>query len=308
METRVPKRVGIEFFSGIGAWKYAIPGINFIPFEINEKCNIVYEENHGIKPKAKNLATIKSKDIPEAFIWCMSPPCQPFSSQKSSNLTNNADPRNDALKNIIRLIPVKVPQIIMLENVSNFKSSNLCDDLKETLKANDYTFDEIIICPTELGIPNSRKRYFLVASRIGMMSIPRPVSIKCKQILNYLVNPIPEECYITKPILDKYFQVTDIIKATDIKSNCFTKNYYRYVEGTGSLIQTNLLELDPQLFTKHKYELGLRRFSPMEISKIFGFPPEIKWSVPVVDQYKLLGNSINIHVVQFLYLKIKHLF
>lgn len=306
MDTK--KVIGIEFFSGIGAWKCGMPSVEFIPFEINEKANSVYYKNHNVQPIVKNLASIKPKDVPDAFIWCLSPPCQPFSSQKSSK-NNNLDHRNDAIYNLINMIPVKKPSIIVLENVANFKDSNICDFLKTTLISNNYCLDEIILCPSQFGVPNRRNRYFLVATLNREFTFKQPEPMECSKVSNYISDQTQPDCFLPNDVLQKYFQVSDIKKPNDTMTNCFTKNYFRYVEGTGSLLQTKLIDIDMTHveFDAQKYNLGLRRFSPIEISKLFGFPHDFELNVPIKDQYKLLGNSINIHVVKYIYSQIKHL-
>ena len=293
---------GIEFFSGVGAWQIAMPNVDFTAFEINLIANKVYLDNHEKKPIVKNLASIKSKDVPDATIWCLSPPCQPFTSQKSKKMTNTLsndltnDPRNDALSNIISLVPLKRPKVILLENVANFQSSELCLRLKTTLTKCDYNFKEIVLCPTELGIPNSRKRYFLVAIVKTDIEILAPIPVPIVPLSHYINEDCDNEFYLSKDIINKYFMVSDIRQSTDTSSNCFTKNYHTYIEGTGSLLQTKSLNSIPSIDNKHN--LGLRRFTPKEISSIFGFPDDFIWNISVKNQYKLIGNSINIHCIQ----------
>eukprot|EP00835_Amoeboradix_gromovi_P000954 NODE_36_length_31474_cov_0.342438.p10 type:complete len:318 gc:universal NODE_36_length_31474_cov_0.342438:2427-3380(+) len=299
------KVAGIEFFSGIGAWKYGMPDIDFVPFDINEKANSIYFDNHGVKPIVKNLASLKCKEIPDALIWCMSPPCQPFTLQKSSRYKKKHDFRNDALINLISMISLKLPRIIILENVANFKNSDICELFKKALNNNHYKFDEVLLCPTQLGIPNKRKRYFLIAILDREFSFVQPKSIKCKDLSEYLDEHVDKGFYIEIPILEKYFKIADIVTFCDRDSNCFTKNYNRIIEGSGSLIQTKLINLTPSERIAQVHQVGLRRFTPLEIARIFGFPSDAKWNALLNEQYKLLGNSINVNVVKFIYAQLK---
>ena len=49
-------------------------------------------------------------------------------------------------------------------------------------------------------------------------------------------------------------------------------------------------------------ELELRYFSPAEISRLLGFPPQFSFpsTVTVEQQYKVLGNSLNVSMVGLL--------
>ncbi|XP_060776601.1 tRNA (cytosine(38)-C(5))-methyltransferase-like [Neoarius graeffei] len=57
----------------------------------------------------------------------------------------------------------KMPRFILLENVKGFESSSARNALIKTLQDCRYNFQELMISPTCLGIPNSRLRYFLIA-------------------------------------------------------------------------------------------------------------------------------------------------
>ncbi|XP_030302135.1 tRNA (cytosine(38)-C(5))-methyltransferase isoform X2 [Calypte anna] len=108
----------------------------------------------------------------------------------------------------------------------------------------------------------------------------------------------------------RYAFVLDIVKPTCRRSTCFTKGYGHYVEGTGSVLQT---AVDVQLESVFKYieelpeeeklmklsTLRLRYFTPREIANLHGFPLEFGFPDKVTTKqcYRLLGNSLNVHVV-----------
>lgn len=93
----------------------------------------------------------------------MSPPCQPFT--RLGLQGDMADPRTKSFLFILDLLPrlVKLPVYILLENVKGFESSLTRDCLIKTLSGCGYTFQEFMISPISVGIPNSRLRYFLIA-------------------------------------------------------------------------------------------------------------------------------------------------
>ncbi|XP_076187744.1 tRNA (cytosine(38)-C(5))-methyltransferase isoform X3 [Aptenodytes patagonicus] len=108
----------------------------------------------------------------------------------------------------------------------------------------------------------------------------------------------------------RYAFLLDIVKPTCRRSTCFTKGYGHYVEGTGSVLQT---AVDVQLESVFKCigelpeeeklmklsTLKLRYFTPREIANLHGFPLEFGFpdKVTIKQCYRLLGNSLNVHVV-----------
>ncbi|KAM6339081.1 tRNA (cytosine(38)-C(5))-methyltransferase isoform 3-T3 [Podargus strigoides] len=108
----------------------------------------------------------------------------------------------------------------------------------------------------------------------------------------------------------RYAFLLDIVKPTCRRSTCFTKGYGHYVEGTGSVLQT-AVDVQLESVFKHIEELTeeeklmklsalkLRYFTPREIANLHGFPLEFGFPDKVTTKqcYRLLGNSLNVHVV-----------
>jgi len=57
------------------------------------------------------------------------------------------------------------PNYILLENVKGFEESDSRDLLVEALAASGYEFQELLITPLQIGIPNSRMRYYCLARK-----------------------------------------------------------------------------------------------------------------------------------------------
>ncbi|KAG8443221.1 hypothetical protein GDO86_011866 [Hymenochirus boettgeri] len=108
----------------------------------------------------------------------------------------------------------------------------------------------------------------------------------------------------------RYALILDIVKPTSRRSTCFTKGYGHYVEGTGSVLQTATdVEIDSvyktldSLTEEKKLEklssLKMRYFTPREIANLHGFPADFGFpgKTSIKQQYRLLGNSLNVHMV-----------
>ncbi|XP_029482505.1 tRNA (cytosine(38)-C(5))-methyltransferase isoform X2 [Oncorhynchus nerka] len=287
-----------------------------------------------------------------------------------------SDPRTKSFLYILNLLPrlIKLPRFILLENVKGFETSSARDSLVKTLKECGYNYQELMVSPTSLGMPNSRLRYFMIAKAPpGSFSFhttseiqegfpqpadevllepsspisPSPTSTayqeevhkedeggilykleraqdaerkssqnrdqSLRQISVYLEDQGEGEMeqYLlpTKTLL-RYALLMDIVRPTCRRSVCFTKGYGHYVEGTGSVLQS-CMETDMEAAFKSPERLSdeeklnqlsrlkLRYFSPREIANLMGFPKHftVPKNISTKQQYRVLGNSLNVHVV-----------
>ncbi|KAM6087165.1 tRNA (cytosine(38)-C(5))-methyltransferase isoform 4-T5 [Chlamydotis macqueenii] len=76
-----------------------------------------------------------------------------------------SDPRTKSFLYILDILPrlQKLPKYLLLENVKGFESSSARNELLRTLETCGFKYQEFLLSPTSLGIPNSRLRYFLIA-------------------------------------------------------------------------------------------------------------------------------------------------
>jgi tRNA (cytosine38-C5)-methyltransferase len=106
----------------------------------------------------------------------------------------------------------------------------------------------------------------------------------------------------------------DICTPESTHSACFTSSYGRYVRGTGSVLYTGsdtkashqfqrrILPQDREFDADWSKDLDvskdLRYFSGREIAHLFGFPDTFEFpaSCSLKQQWKLMGNSINVRV------------
>ena len=179
---------------------------------------------------------------------------------------------------------------------------------------------EFVLNPIDtVGIPNSRNRYYLVACMdSNIFGGLENQSITAVPLSNYLRMTDHEDSSLLVPasVTCKYGKIFDLVYQEDNHSCCFTKNYGRFYQGTGSIVCLPPLNKESglhELFMKHDSgqepcdgnscilkELKLRFFSPKEIKGLMGFPEWYSFppSTSRKQQYQLLGNSVNVKVVQ----------
>ncbi|KAI7880401.1 TRNA aspartic acid methyltransferase 1 [Lichtheimia hyalospora FSU 10163] len=276
----------LEFYSGIGGMHFAATLAKWDfdvvkAFDINNVANDVYKHNFGSKTVGQRqieALTLEYYDHVAADVWTMSPPCQPYTRVGLQQGSQDARSRSFLyLLNVLKQMEHR-PKYILVENVKGFEESDSRDMLVETLKDCGYIFQEFLLTPLQLGIPNSRMRYYLLAKRepssftypptgtiLGFIPGSEHMSnefidnrtntltsedqlinastsaVNVAQVSEYL-DPTEEnlDAYlVSDKILFKHGHVFDIVKPSTKRSCCFTKGYYHYVEATGSVLQMN---------------------------------------------------------------------
>uniref|UniRef100_A0A674I0H7 tRNA (cytosine(38)-C(5))-methyltransferase n=2 Tax=Terrapene triunguis TaxID=2587831 RepID=A0A674I0H7_9SAUR len=134
--------------------------------DVNTVANEVYKHNFPSTPLwAKTIEGITLAELNRLSfdMILMSPPCQPFT--RIGLQGDVSDPRTNSFLYILDILPrlQRLPKYILLENVKGFETSSARDKLVETLKKCGFKYQEFLLSPTCLGIPNSRLRYFLIA-------------------------------------------------------------------------------------------------------------------------------------------------
>lgn len=255
----------------------------------------------------------------------MSPPCQPFT--RNGNCLDVEDARTDAFLHICSLLnELTTVDRILMENVQGFEKSKAREIFIESLKSSGFFYQEFMLSPTVLGVPNSRTRYYCIARKnykfqFGcdddelMEKFPfseKEAEARCSQI-SEIIEETDEKFLIPKNALLKRLFLLDIRFKDSVGSNCFTKAYTRYTEGTGSVFcpipedradeilkkAKELESSDSEKFLELVTELNLRYFSPKEVSRLMSFPEKFDFPKETGrnKKYRLLGNSLNVKVV-----------
>ncbi|ESR63731.1 hypothetical protein CICLE_v10008576mg [Citrus x clementina] len=98
-------------------------------------------------------------------------------------------------------------------------------------------------------------------------------------------------------LIERWGSAMDIVYPDSKRCCCFTKSYYRYVKGTGSLLAT----VQPRNKGKASSlkEQHLRYFTPREVANLHSFPGDFQFPhhLSLRQRYALLGNSLSIAVV-----------
>ncbi len=157
----------IDLFSGIGGFhKGLLNAGNFecvFASEINTQLQKLYYKNFGIKPKG-DIREICETDIPEHDILCAGFPCQSFSlaGKKDGYKCPNS---GKLIKDILRITKYHSPDFLILENVPNIlniEGGKFWKFIKNSFNKLGYEVIYKVISPLDIGIPQNRKRIFIL--------------------------------------------------------------------------------------------------------------------------------------------------
>lgn len=104
--------------------------------------------------------------VGETTVVTGGPPCQPFSTLGKQRALD--DPRGDLLREFIRVVDQARPLTFLFENVTGLKSVQKGKILKDLLDAFEdigYTTHPTILMAADFGVPQLRKRIFVLGSR-----------------------------------------------------------------------------------------------------------------------------------------------
>lgn len=278
----------LELYCGIGGCAAALGNAASVvaAVDINRLALGVYAHNFPHPAAARTLESLTAAELGEmgAELWWMSPPCQPFTRRGRGR--DDEDPRSRSFLHLMEQAAAVRPPYLALENVPTFQGSRTHGRLLATLAGAGYQVGEHILCPSQMGMPNRRRRYYLVASQGDLAPLPRPAPRSVP--LAHCLDPEPApELWVGPELPRRYPHALHIVDAADPEAvtACFTSAYGRSHVRSGSYLRT------PR---------GLRRFSPTEILRLLGFPPTFSLppDLPLSNGWRLVGNSLSLPPVR----------
>lgn len=289
----------LELFCGIGGFAAAVAGWNVQvvgALDQSAEALAVYRRNFPTHPAHQlDLERVSAWELTNfsAEIWWLSPPCQPYCERGVRR--DLADHRARSLVRILELLARipddRLPRHLALENVAGFVGSQAHNRLTGLLSDRGYNLLERQLCPTGLGVPSRRPRYYLAASRDPLPAPEPSPPEQCQELAAYL-DPLtdeamPSELRLAEDILDRFGKGLRILDPSDpdAYTTCFTAGYGRSIVNAGSYL---------------RHGGTVRRFTPGEIARLLHFPAGFSFpaTMPLRKQWHLVGNSLSIAAVR----------
>jgi DNA (cytosine-5)-methyltransferase 1 len=316
--TQASKFKFIDLFAGIGGMRLgfqSVGGVCVFSSEFEKNAQETYFENHGDFPFG-DITKINPAAIPDHDVLLAGFPCQPFS--HAGLKLGIADTRGTLFHDIATILETKKPKVALLENVKGLLSHDKGFTLQTILKrmvqlgyqCNIETAlilngtprqlqeaaKHMVLKSIDFGVPQNRQRIFIVLWRdkkIHHFKYPEPLGKETR------VGDILEENPDTKyTISDKLWSGHKkrkkqnkingkgfgfgIVKPDTKYTNTLSARYYK----DGSEILVDQGDRNP------------RKITPLEASKLQGFPDGFIWNKSNVHVYKQFGNSVTVNVVK----------
>ncbi len=144
-------------------------------YDIDPACRFPYERNTRAQFILKNVEQVSGVELEEYFadshvkvlVGCA--PCQPFSTY--SRRYSDKSKKWKLLQDFGRLIQESKPEIVSMENVLQLKYHPVFNEFVEHLQASGYSHNIYEVNCPDYGIPQTRKRLVLLASKFGNIKL-----------------------------------------------------------------------------------------------------------------------------------------
>ena len=235
-------------------------------------------------------------------------PCQSFSAiGKRKGLE---DTRGTLFYDYARLVKEIQPKVFIFENVPgmlNHDAGRTWDIIKKTFLDLGYKVYYQILNSVDFGIPQDRKRLFVVGfkdSRIAF-SFPKPTALKTT-MFDYLEKEVATKHYlgkkgfefVTNPKYRNRAKVNSPIIRTQKANQQFNWNGdFVFEELDKKKHNSEILER-AYVGKWHGKEGVCRQLSYRECLRLMGFSNDFKIVVPNVAAYRQAGNSIVVNVIE----------
>ena len=154
------KQAGIEVLGGI---------------DIDPACKITYEKNNDAKYLCADVSNLEKEKIAEVFyiqrnqddlIFVGCSPCQYYSNIKTDK--SKSKKTRLLLADFQEFVDYYRPGYVFIENVPGLdhKPESPLGQFKKFLKSNGYVYGDGVVNAKYFGVPQNRRRYVLIATRL----------------------------------------------------------------------------------------------------------------------------------------------
>lgn len=283
----------IDLFAGCGGLSLglSLAGIQILEaYEFWEPAVNVYRRNFThpvLNLDLSNLSDYQIEHIKKLRpdIIAGGPPCQDFSSAGARN--ENAG-RADLTITFAELISKIKPLYFIMENVNLISKSTILDKAKSVFKKENYGLSEVILDASFYGVPQNRKRYFLVGELGGEDSAIEKYLLSGKSdkrmtIKDYLGNSLGVDFYYRHPRSYSRRAIFSIDEPSPTVRgvNRPIPSNYKFHEGDRT----------------HNIE-KVRPLTTIERSYIQTFPKEFIFQGTKTDLEQMIGNAVPVNLAK----------
>jgi DNA (cytosine-5)-methyltransferase 1 len=171
----------VDLFCGVGGLTHGLKkgGVNVVAgVDVDPACRYPYEINNDARFIEKSVTDLHAHDL-ESYFGCAKfrllagcAPCQPFSSYSRRHGRNRGDDKWPLLEEFGRSVAETQPDFVTMENVPQLADHHVFQIFLAQLESY-YTSWQIVEC-SQLGVPQTRSRLVLLASKHGELTLSPP--------------------------------------------------------------------------------------------------------------------------------------
>ena len=282
----------IDLFAGCGGLSLGFQNADFDivgAFEFWKPAIDIYKANFKHPIYETNLAQIEDYSIfskLRADMMIGGPPCQDFSSAGKRNEDNG---RGDLTISYADIVSNVRPEWFVMENVERILKSQKLNKAKKIFTEAGYGLSEIVLDASFCGVPQIRKRYFLIG-RLGEKDRFMELFLLRKQnntrmtVYDYLGDSLGIEYYYRHPRSYARRGIFSIYEPSPT------------IRGVNRPI--------PKGYTKHNGDpiddiSKVRPLTTNERSYIQTFPKKFQWYGSKTELEQIVGNAVPVNLAKF---------
>lgn len=164
----------VDLFCGVGGLTHGLTqaGVEvFAGIDIDPVCEYPYEANNNAKFIECDVNEISASDVAEMIggadisMIAGCAPCQPFSTYSRSGRSKKRGDDWQLVETFGKLVKQVQPGLVTMENVPQLIDHPVFEQFLESLEG--YSVEWSVVQAVRVGIPQTRKRLVLIASKLG---------------------------------------------------------------------------------------------------------------------------------------------
>lgn len=177
----------VDLFCGAGGLThgFVLEGFPVIAgIDLDPACRYPYEANNPGKFIERDVKNLSSEELTKLFgdseirILAGCAPCQPFSTYAQRYESDGKEGRWGLLYHFARLAEDTLPDIITMENVPTVEKHEVFHDFVDALRDLGYKVWFQVVDSSQYGVPQTRRRMVLLASKHGEIAMIPPTHEK----------------------------------------------------------------------------------------------------------------------------------
>jgi DNA (cytosine-5)-methyltransferase 1 len=263
--------------------------------EIDAACRSMILANHCPRILFEDMTARDDKRLPHIDLYVAGFPCQTFSKlrhmgNKSKN-QDGPDARGNLYENCISVLRTRQPAAFLFENVPLLmRHAEYQDMLRALDRLGTYTISTAVLNAEDYGVPQSRKRLYIVGVKKGLGRFTFPECVPRVTLESFLKDK-------------KIHALTKVPRILRLLPEGHRSTLYAVKHNGGETVMRDrcpcISTMGHVYLTKYNRDLSLA-----EMLALQGFPDDYKITVGRTQLRKQLGNAMNAAVLAHVFRKL----